>query len=560
MENRLMNSNFIWDAIDKDLQEHVYDRVHTRFPPEPNGYLHIGHCKALCTNFGTAKKYNGLVNLRLDDTNPEKEETHFVEGIMDDIHWLGFDWNGGLYYASDYYEKLYDIAVDFINRGLAYVDELTPEQMTEYRGTLTEPGKNSPYRDRPIEENLRLFKEMREGKHAEGSMILRAKIDMAHPNINMRDPAMYRILFAEHHRTGTKWCIYPMYDFAHPLSDAFEHITHSLCSLEFEDHRPLYEWFINNSLHMLDGAHPRQIEFARLNLTNTVMSKRYLRTLVENGLVMGWDDPRMPTLVGLRRRGYTPEAIKDFIDRIGLSKADSEVDYGLLEFCVREDLEDKVSRAMAVIDPIFVEFSNWDEDKIDEFTVNNHPNHPEFGTHSIKFGKRIYIEAGDFMEEPVKKFHRMSPGKEVRLKDAYIVKCESVEKDSDGNIIKIICTVDLNSRSGSEGSNRKVKGTLHWVNADDCSPFEARLINSILLDDDENANKDFIERFNPESMIKKHGYMEKYLDDAKVGDKYQFLRTGYFCKDKDSTDSLPVFNRIVGLRDSFSKALKSNNK
>lgn len=560
MENRLMNSNFIWDAIDKDLQEHVYDRVHTRFPPEPNGYLHIGHCKALCTNFGTAKKYNGLVNLRLDDTNPEKEETHFVEGIMDDIHWLGFDWNGGLYYASDYYEKLYDIAVDFINRGLAYVDELTPEQMTEYRGTLTEPGKNSPYRDRPIEENLRLFKEMREGKHAEGSMILRAKIDMAHPNINMRDPAMYRILFAEHHRTGTKWCIYPMYDFAHPLSDAFEHITHSLCSLEFEDHRPLYEWFINNSLHMLDGAHPRQIEFARLNLTNTVMSKRYLRTLVENGLVMGWDDPRMPTLVGLRRRGYTPEAIKDFIDRIGLSKADSEVDYGLLEFCVREDLEDKVSRAMAVIDPILVEFSNWDEDKIDEFIVNNHPNHPEFGTHSIKFGKRIYIEAGDFMEEPVKKFHRMSPGKEVRLKDAYIVKCESVEKDSDGNILKIICTVDLNSRSGSEGSNRKVKGTLHWVNADDCSPFEARLINSILLDDDENANKDFIERFNPESMIKKHGYMEKYLDDAKVGDKYQFLRTGYFCKDKDSTDSLPVFNRIVGLRDSFSKALKSNNK
>ena len=560
MENRLMNSNFIWDAIDKDLQEHVYDRVHTRFPPEPNGYLHIGHCKALCTNFGTAKKYNGLVNLRFDDTNPEKEETHFVEGIMDDIHWLGFDWNGGLYYASDYYEKLYDIAVDFINRGLAYVDELTPEQMTEYRGTLTEPGKNSPYRDRPIEENLRLFKEMREGKHAEGSMILRAKIDMAHPNINMRDPAMYRILFAEHHRTGTKWCIYPMYDFAHPLSDAFEHITHSLCSLEFEDHRPLYEWFINNSLHLLDGAHPRQIEFARLNLTNTVMSKRYLRTLVENGLVMGWDDPRMPTLVGLRRRGYTPEAIKDFIDRIGLSKADSEVDYGLLEFCVREDLEDKVSRAMAVIDPILVEFSNWDEDKIDEFIVNNHPNHPEFGTHSIKFGKRIYIEATDFMEEPVKKFHRMSPGKEVRLKDAYIVNCENVEKDSDGNIVKIICTVDLNSRSGSEGSNRKVKGTLHWVNADDCSPFEARLINSILLDDDENAGKDFIERFNPDSMIKKHGYMEKYLDDAKVGDKYQFLRTGYFCKDKDSTDSLPVFNRIVGLRDSFSKALKSNNK
>lgn len=555
MEEKNMNSNFIWDAIDKDLQEHVYDRVHTRFPPEPNGYLHIGHCKALCTNFGTAQKYNGLVNLRFDDTNPEKEDTSFVEGIKNDIHWLGFEWNGGLYYASDYYQRLYDIAIDFINRGLAYVDELSAELVAEYRGTLTQAGKNSPYRDRPIEENLRLFNEMKDGKHPEGSMILRAKIDMAHPNMNMRDPAMYRIIFAEHHRTGNQWCIYPMYDFAHPLSDAFEHITHSLCSLEFEDHRPLYEWFVNNSLHMLDGAHPRQIEFARLNLTNTIMSKRYLRTLVEQGLVSGWDDPRMPTLVGLRRRGYTPDAIKDFIGRIGLSKADSTVDFGLLEFCVREDLEGKAHRAMAVLDPILVEFTNWDECHVDTLTVSNHPNHPEYGIHEVSFGKRIYIDAADFMEEPVKKFHRMSPGKEVRLKDAYIVKCESFEKDKDGNITKILCTIDLDSKSGSEGANRKVKGTLHWVNANDCLAFEARLMEPMLLDDEDDSNKDFIARFNKNSLQIKHGYMEKYLSTASVGDKYQFLRTGYFCKDPDSTESMPVFNKIVGLRDSFAKNL-----
>ncbi|MDY5730408.1 MAG: glutamine--tRNA ligase/YqeY domain fusion protein [Eubacteriales bacterium] len=558
MENEILSSNFIWDAIDKDLEEKVYDEIHTRFPPEPNGYLHIGHCKALCTNFGTADKYHGLCNLRFDDTNPTKEETHFVDGIMEDIHWLGFEWNGGLFYASDYYQRLYDIAVDFIKRGLAYICELSPEQAKEYRGTLTEPGKPSPYRDRPIEESLRLFEEMKEGKHKEGSMILRAKIDMASPNINMRDPAMYRILFIEHHRTGNEWCIYPMYDYAHPLSDAFEGITHSLCSLEFEDHRPLYDWFVKNAAHMLNGAHPRQIEFARLNLSNTVMSKRYLRSLVENNLVMGWDDPRMPTLCGLRRRGFTPDAIKSFISKIGLSKADSEVDMALLEFCVREDLGEKAKRASAVLDPVVVEFTNWPEDKVDVLTVANHPNHEEMGTHELRFGKRIYIDAADFMEEPVKKFHRMSPGKEVRLKDAYIVLCERFEKDENGNL-KIYCSVDLDSRSGSEGANRKVKGTLHWVNADDCVPFEARLLEPMLLDNENEENsKDYIERFNKDSMVKKQGYMEKYLLEANVGDTFQFLRTGYFCKDKDSTAEKAVFNRVVGLKDTFSKTLKQN--
>lgn len=558
MENEILSSNFIWDAIDKDLEEKVYDEIHTRFPPEPNGYLHIGHCKALCTNFGTADKYHGLCNLRFDDTNPTKEETHFVDGIMEDIHWLGFEWNGGLFYASDYYQRLYDIAVDFIKRGLAYICELSPEQAKEYRGTLTEPGKPSPYRDRPIEESLRLFEEMKEGKHKEGSMILRAKIDMASPNINMRDPAMYRILFIEHHRTGNEWCIYPMYDYAHPLSDAFEGITHSLCSLEFEDHRPLYDWFVKNAAHMLNGAHPRQIEFARLNLSNTVMSKRYLRSLVENNLVMGWDDPRMPTLCGLRRRGFTPDAIKSFISKIGLSKADSEVDMALLEFCVREDLGEKAKRASAVLDPVVVEFTNWPEDKVDVLTVANHPNHEEMGTHELRFGKRIYIDAADFMEEPVKKFHRMSPGKEVRLKDAYIVLCERFEKDENGNL-KIYCSVDLDSRSGSEGANRKVKGTLHWVNADDCVPFEARLLEPMLLDNEnEDNSKDYIERFNKDSMVKKQGYMEKYLLEANVGDTFQFLRTGYFCKDKDSTAEKAVFNRVVGLKDTFSKTLKQN--
>ncbi len=556
MENNMSVSNFIWDAIDKDLEEKIYTEVHTRFPPEPNGYLHIGHCKALYTNFMTAAKYNGLCNLRFDDTNPAKEETHFVEGIIEDIRWMGFDWNGGLFYASDQYQRFYDIAVDFIKRGLAYVDELSVDEIRTYRGTLTEPGKNSPYRDRPIEENLRLFAEMKEGKHKEGSMILRAKIDMASPNINMRDPAMYRILFKHHHRTGDAWCIYPMYDFSHPINDAFEGITHSLCSLEYEDHRPLYEWFVQKAAHMLDGAHPRQIEFARLNLSNTVMSKRYLRSLVENHLVKGWDDPRMPTLCGLRRKGYTPESIRSFISKIGLSKADSEVDTALLEFCVREDLGEKAIRASAVLEPVLVEFTNWPEGKTETLSVQNHPNYPAMGEHTMTIGKRIYIEATDFMEEPVKKFHRMSPGKEVRLKDAFIVLCEGFERDENG-ALKILCSVDFDSRSGSEGANRKVKGTLHWVNAHDCLPFEARLYEQILLpSENEEDSKDYIERFNHDSLLVKSGYMERYLGEAKVGDTYQFLRNGYFCKDPDSTEDCAVFNRVVGLRDTFSKQLK----
>ncbi len=558
MENELSSSNFIWDMIDKDLLDGRYGSVHTRFPPEPNGYLHIGHCKALVTNFGTAEKYKGLCNLRFDDTNPTKEETHFVEGIMEDIHWLGFDWNGGLYYASDYYQRMYDIAVDWIKRDLAYVDELSAEETREYRGTLTVPGKESPYRNRPIEESLRLFDEMKNGKHAEGSMVLRAKIDMASPNMNMRDPAMYRILYSHHHRTGDDWCIYPMYDYAHPLSDAFEEITHSLCSLEFEDHRPLYDWVIEKSAHLIPGR-PRQIEFARLNLTRTIMSKRYLRTLVENNMVMGWDDPRMPTICGLRRRGYTADAIKDFIGRIGLSKADSEVDFALLEYCLREDLGDKANRAMAVIDPVEVELINWPEDKIESQEIANHPNFPERGNHETHLTKRIYIERDDFMEEPVKKFFRMAPGKEVRLKDAYIVKCESFDKDENGNITKIYCSVDLDSRSGSEGANRKVKGTLHWVSAYDSIKFEARLFEPMLNENaDEEDSGDFIANFNQNSMVKKIGYMDKYLENAQVGDTFQFLRLGYFCKDKDSTAELPVFNRVVGLRDTFAKKVLNN--
>lgn len=556
MENLNDNSNFIWDFIDEDLKTKRYESVHTRFPPEPNGYLHIGHCKALCTNFGTAEKYNGLCNLRFDDTNPSKEDTHFVEGIMEDIHWLGFDWNGGLYYASDYYQKFYDIAVEWIKRGLAYVCQLTPEQAREYRGTLTSPGKDSPYRNRPIEESLKLFDEMKNGVHPEGSMILRAKIDMSSPNMNMRDPAMYRILYTKHHRTGNTWCIYPMYDYAHPLSDAFEGITHSLCSLEFQDHRPLYDWVIEKSADLIPSK-PRQIEFARLNLSDTVMSKRYLRTLVEKNLVMGWDDPRMPTICGMRRRGFTPESIKSFISKIGLSKADSEVEYALLEHCVREDLSEKVERAMAVIDPLEVELVNWDENKQETLVVQNHPNHPEMGTHEITISKHIYIEKEDFMENPIKKFFRLSPEKEVRLKDAYIVKCIGFDKDHSGEVIKVYCELDFDSKSGTEGANRKVKGTLHWVDANNCVPFEARIFEGMLDNSKVDEQLDYSERFNHNSMIIKNGYMEKYLEQKQIGDKFQFLRQGYFCKDSDSSENKHIYNKIVGLRDSFAKQIKN---
>ena len=483
MEEATTRSNFVWEAVEQDLKDGRYTQVHTRFPPEPNGYMHIGHCKALITDFLTAEKFGGKCNLRFDDTNPAKEDTEFVEAIKNDIHWLGFDWTGGLYYASDYYDKCYEIAEDWIRRGLAYVDELNKEQMREYRGTLTKPGKNSPWRDRPAEESLDLFRRMRAGEFAEGQYTLRAKIDMASPNIVMRDPTMYRILYKEHWRTGKKWCIYPMYDFAHPIGDALEGISHSLCSLEYEIHRPLYDWVVEHSQSMLP-ARPRQIEFARLNMTRTVMSKRKLRALVMGGYVKGWDDPRMPTLSGLRRRGCTAAAIRDFVSRIGLSKADSTVDTALLDACIRDDLGEKAARVMAVLHPLKVVLTNWDADKTLTLTVENHPKHPEMGSHTVTFGKELYIEQEDFMEVPAKKFQRMYPGFEVRLNGAYIVKCEGCKKDENGNVTEVYCTVDMDSLSGSEGADRKIKGkTLHWVSAADAVPFEARLYDPLLADD-----------------------------------------------------------------------------
>jgi len=583
METSATKTNFIWDAVEEDLRSGRYQSVHTRFPPEPNGYLHIGHCKALVADFLTAERFGGVTNLRFDDTNPAKEETEYVDGIMADIRWLGFDWKGGLFFASEYYQQCYDIAVDWIKRGLAYVCQLSPEEVRQYRGTLTQPGKNSPYRDRPVEESLRLFEEMKAGKHPEGSMILRMKIDMASPNINMRDPAMYRILFKEHHRTGKTWCIYPMYDFAHPIGDALEGITHSLCSLEYEDHRPLYDWVVEHAANMLPSR-PRQIEFSRLNLTRTIMSKRYLRMLVEGGYVTGWDDPRMPTLCAMRRRGYTPESIRDFIDRIGVAKADSTVDLALLEHCVREDLGEKAPRAMAVVRPLKVILTNWPEDKRDELDMENHPNHPEMGMHKTVLTREIYIEREDFMEEPPKKYFRLYPGNEVRLKGAYIIKCEGCEKDENGNVTAVLCTVDMNSRNGTEGANRKIKGTLHWVSAQDNIPFEARLYEPLMMDEseaeaaaeaaaaDEEAKAeadgeaapvssatlktDFLKKLNPNSLETCRGYAERFLVGANVGDTFQFLRMGYFCKDPDSTAELPVFNRVVGLKDSFAKKVK----
>lgn len=560
METQSQRTNFIWDAIDKDLEDKKCEHVHTRFPPEPNGYLHIGHCKALVTNFGTAEKYNGLCNLRFDDTNPSKEETEFVDGIMNDIHWLGFDWNGGLYYASDYYQQMYDIAEDFIKRGLAYVDELTPEQMSEYRGTLTTPGKNSPWRDRPADESLDLFRRMRAGEFPEGRYILRARIDMASPNINMRDPALYRILYKEHHRTGNTWCIYPMYDYAHPLGDAIEGITHSLCSLEFENHRPLYDWVVENAGFRKphsdkDGRPtigPRQIEFARLNITRTIMSKRYLRRLVEESYVTGWDDPRMPTLCAMRRRGFTPAAVRDFVERVGLAKADSQVEYAMLEHCVREDLGEVAPRAMAVVNPLKVVLTNWQEGKTETLVSVNHPAHEEMGTREITISREIYIDADDFMLDPPKKFFRLKMEGEVRLKDAYIIKCDRVVKNDVGEIDHLECSVDLTSKSGTPGADRKVKGTLQWVDAGNAIPLEMRLYEPLLMDEDETEEKkDFVERLNPDSLIIKHGFGEAALKNAQVGDKYQFLRVGYFCKDRDSTADHAVFNRIVGLKDSY---------
>ncbi len=563
-------ANFIEEFINEDLASGRFDHVRTRFPPEPNGYLHIGHAKALCIDFGIAKKYGGKCNLRFDDTNPTKEEAAFVEGIQADIEWLGYKWDE-LYFASDFFDRLYEIACDMIRRGVAYVDDQTAEEMRVNRGTLTQPGVNSPYRDRPVEENLDLFERMKNGEFEEGARVLRAKIDMANPNVLLRDPTMYRINRHAHHRTGSKWCIYPMYDFQHPVQDAIEGISHSLCSLEYEIHRPLYDWFVEHA--QITTQPPRQIEFARLNIERTVMSKRYLRRLVEEHVVSGWDDPRMPTLVAMRRRGYPASAIHDFMSRVGVAKSDSTVEGNLLDHCVREALSDTAPRAMAVIRPLKVVLTNWPEGETDMLEIENHPDHPEFGTRLVPFGREIYIEQEDFMEEPVKKFFRLAPGKEVRLKGAYIVKCEDYVKDDAGNIVELHCTVDRDSRSGSEGANRKVKGTLHWVSAADGVPCEYRLYEPILAEDepeslaaagelDENgeaveaASADFMDRLNPNSLVVAKGWCESYIANAAVGDAFQFLRMGYFCKDKDSTDTLPVFNRTVPLKDSWAKEAK----
>lgn len=558
--NTAISSNFIENIINEDLKNNKNNsRVHTRFPPEPNGYLHIGHAKSICLNFGIAKEYKGLCNLRFDDTNPSKEEVEYVESIQEDVKWLGFDWDDRMFYASNYFEQIYECAVKLIKSEKAYVCDLSPQEMREYRGTLTEPGKNSPYRNRSVAENLELFEGMKAGKFADGTRVLRAKIDMSSPNVNLRDPILYRIMRAEHHRTGNAWCIYPMYDFAHPISDALEGITHSICTLEFEDHRPLYDWLIS-SLEM--ESHPQQIEFARLNVTNMVMSKRKLRMLVEEGLVDGWDDPRMPTISGLRRRGYTPEAIRDFCERIGVAKSNSTVDIAMLEHCIREDLNSKALRAMAVLRPLKVVITNYPEGQVEQLETENNPEQPEMGSRFIPFSREIYIEQDDFMEVPIKKFFRLAPGQEVRLKNAYFIKCEEVIKDQEtGEVIELRCTYDPETKSGSGTSTRKVKGTLHWVSAPQAIKAEVRLYDYLLSEDEntEEGENDFKKDINPNSLERLTSCMvEPSLLQATADQRYQFLRQGYFCLDsKDSTSELPVFNRVVGLRDSWAKAQKA---
>ena len=546
------SSNFIYNIIDEDLKSGKHpEGIHTRFPPEPNGYLHIGHAKSICLNFGTAEKYAGLCNLRFDDTNPTKEDTEYVDSIQEDIKWLGFSWGDRRYYASDYFEKLYEYACALIEQGLAYVDDLTAEEIRAYRGTLTEPGKESPCRSRSVAENLALFQRMKAGEFPDGSRVLRAKIDMASPNITMRDPVIYRIAHAVHHRTGDAWCIYPMYDFAHPLSDAIENITHSLCTLEFEDHRPFYDWLLE-VLGFDKNTRPRQIEFARLNVTNTITSKRKLRQLVEEGHVRGWDDPRMPTISGLRRRGYTPASIRDFCERIGVAKSNSTVDVAMLEHCVREDLNEHAARVMAVLHPLKVVLTNYPEDKSEELLAENHPTRG--GKRYVPFSRELYIEREDFMEEPPKKFFRLRPGGEVRLKHAYIIKCEEVVKDEKGEITELRCTYDPESKSGGASANRKVKGTLHWVSANDALDAEVRLYDYLLKTDDEETTADFIASLNPHSLeVIEGAKVEPSLARTAEGTHYQFLRTGYFVVDKDTRPDRLVFNRVVGLKDSWGK-------
>lgn len=531
-------------------------RVHTRFPPEPNGYLHIGHAKSICLNFGIAQEYGGKCNLRFDDTNPSKEDIEYVESIMEDVHWLGFDWEDRLFYASDYFDQLYQWAIQLIRAGKAYVCDLTGDQIREYRGTLTQPGKNSPYRDRSIEENLDLFERMKAGEFPDGSRTLRAKIDMAHPNLNMRDPVMYRILRATHHRTGDKWCIYAMYDWAHGQSDSIEGITHSICTLEFENHRPLYDWFVEN----LGIYHPQQIEFARLNLTYTVMSKRKLLQLVKDGLVRGWDDPRMPTICGMRRRGYTPEAIRNFCARIGVAKMDSTIDLQLLEYCIREDLNKRAARVMGVLRPLRVVIDNYPEGQVEMMEAVNNPEDPAMGTRTVPFSRVLYIEQDDFREVPPKKYYRLAPGQEVRLRYAYLVRCVDVVKDRSGEVVELHCTYDPETRGGNTPDGRKVKGTIHWLSAEHALSAEVRLYDTLFTKpnpEDVEQGQDFTANLNPNSLEVVNCFVEPSLATAKPADRFQFERLGYFSVDPDSTQKKLVFNRTVTLRDTWAKIEKS---
>ena len=549
MENEVVSKNFIEVEIEKDLAEGVYDTVHTRFPPEPNGYLHIGHAKSILLNYGLAQKYNGKFNMRFDDTNPTKEKVEFVDAIKKDIQWLGADWEDRLFFASNYFDQMYEAAVKLIKKGKAYVCDLTAEQIREYRGTLTEPGKNSPYRDRSVEENMELFENMKAGKYADGEKVLRAKIDMASPNMNMRDPVIYRVAHMSHHNTGDKWCIYPMYDFAHPIEDAIEGITHSICTLEFEDHRPLYDWVVRE----LEYPHPpRQIEFAKLYLTNVVTGKRYIKRLVEDGTVDGWDDPRLVSIAALRRRGFTPESIKMFVDLCGVSKSNSSVDYAMLEYCIREDLKMKRSRMMAVLDPIKLVIDNYPEGEVEYLDAANNLENEDLGSRQIPFCRELYIERDDFMEEPPKKYFRLFPGNEVRLMHAYFVKCVSFEKDENGNVTVVHCTYDPETKAGSGFTGRKVKGTIHWVPATFAVDAEVRLYENLIDEEKGVYNEDGTMNINPNSLTVVQAKLEPALKDVQAYDSFQFVRNGFFCVDaKDSRPDALVFNRIVSLKSSF---------
>ena len=549
-EKEVVSKNFIELAIDKDLAEGVYDHVCTRFPPEPNGYLHIGHAKSILLNYGLSQEYNGEFHMRFDDTNPTKEKTEFVDSIKADIQWLGADWKDHLYYASDYFPQMYEAAVKLIKKGKAFVCDLSAEEIREYRGTLTEPGKESPYRNRSVEEHLDLFERMKNGEFEDGSKVLRAKIDMASPNINMRDPVIYRVAHMHHHRTGDTWCIYPMYDFAHPIEDAIEGITHSICTLEFEDHRPLYDWVVRELEYPMP---PRQIEFAKLYLTNVVTGKRYIKKLVEDGVVDGWDDPRLVSIAALRRRGFTPESIKKFVDLCGVSKANSSVDYAMLEYCIREDLKLKKARTMAVLNPVKLVIDNYPEDQIEMLEVQNNLENPELGSRQVPFGRELYIEREDFMEEPVRKYFRMFPGNEVRLMNAYFVTCTGCEKDENGNITVIHGTYDPESKGGNSPDGRKVKGTIHWVAAKTAVKAECRLYENLIDEEKGVYNEDGSMNLNPNSLtVLKECYLEPSLKDAKAYDSFQFVRNGFFCVDaKDSKEDALVFNRIVSLKSSF---------